>query len=546
MDRTPPPLLLATLLSSALFSSPLLAWEKDRTYPITLLHTNDHHGHFWQNELGEYGLAAQKTLVDEIRKQVKNQGGVLLLLSGGDVNTGVPESDLMFAEPDFKGMSKIGYDAMAIGNHEFDHSLKTLRKQQKWASFPFISANIYNKKSGKRLFKPYALFTRQKIKIAVIGLTTQDTVKSGRPRHFDNITFTSPTDEVRHLVEHLKKNQKPDIIIAATHMGHYAPSSGEHAEDDVDLAKALPPGTLDIIVGGHTQQALCMNDYGKEITDYVPGMPCKPDRQNGTWIVQANEWGRYVGRADFTFRNGELKLVNYQLIPVNLKKAVRPQNGEARYAFFTSEIRQDPGMIKLLGPWQEKSERILMQKIGELKGELVGDRQRVRSEQTNLSRLVLTSQMALTGADFAVINGGGVRTTLHEGDITRRDTLLVLPFRNQVAYIDLTGKEAADYISAVAIKPSGTGYYAQFANVTFTLKGNKASDIAIKGKAIQYDKVYRLATLDAIASGGIGYPRLDDKPGYVNTGKGDADTLADFIQTHSPVNSEQWQPGRIL
>ena len=87
---------------------------------LTILHTNDHHGRFWTNADGEGGLAARKTLIDAVRAEVAAAGGQTLLLDGGDVNTGVPESDLQDAEPDFKGMNQIGYDAMAVGNHEFD------------------------------------------------------------------------------------------------------------------------------------------------------------------------------------------------------------------------------------------------------------------------------------------------------------------------------------------------------------------------------------------------------------------------------------------
>ena len=104
---------LALLTTFTLASETALAYEQDKTYKITVLHTNDHHGHFWRNEYGEYGLAAQKTLVDGIRKEVAAEGGSVLLLSGGDINTGVPESDLQDAEPDFRGMNLVGYDAMA-------------------------------------------------------------------------------------------------------------------------------------------------------------------------------------------------------------------------------------------------------------------------------------------------------------------------------------------------------------------------------------------------------------------------------------------------
>lgn len=95
-------------------------------------------------------------------KRWRKRGGSVLLLSGGDINTGVPESDLQDAEPDFRGMNLIGYDAMAVGNHEFDNPLTVLRQQEKWAKFPFLSANIYQKSTGERLFKPW-LFLHARI-----------------------------------------------------------------------------------------------------------------------------------------------------------------------------------------------------------------------------------------------------------------------------------------------------------------------------------------------------------------------------------------------
>ena len=118
---------LALFAALSLGSLSAQAYEQDKTYKITILHTND----FWRNDYGEYGLAAQKTLVDGIRKEVAAEGGSVLLLSGGDINTGVPESDLQDAEPDFRGMNLIGYDAMAVGNHEFDNPLSVLRQQEK-------------------------------------------------------------------------------------------------------------------------------------------------------------------------------------------------------------------------------------------------------------------------------------------------------------------------------------------------------------------------------------------------------------------------------
>ncbi|CAM7554853.1 bifunctional UDP-sugar hydrolase/5'-nucleotidase UshA [Citrobacter sp. Cs237] len=535
---------LALLATWALVSQPVQAYEKDKTYKITILHTNDHHGHFWRSEYGEYGLSAQKTLVDGIRHEVAEEGGSLLLLSGGDINTGVPESDLQDAEPDFRGMNLIGYDAMAVGNHEFDNPLTVLRQQEKWAKFPFLSANIYQKSTGERLFKPWAIFKRQDLKIAVIGLTTDDTAKIGNPEFFTDIEFRKPADEAKLVIQELQMNEKPDVIIATTHMGHYDNGNhGSNAPGDVEMARSLPAGSLAMIVGGHSQDPVCMASENKKQVDYVPGTPCAPDKQNGIWIVQAHEWGKYVGRADFEFRNGEMKMVNYQLIPVNLKKKVTWEDGKSERVLYTPEIAENPQMLSLLTPFQNKGKAQLDVKIGSVNARLEGDRSKVRFEQTNMGRLILAAQMARTGADFAVMSGGGIRDSIEEGDITYKSVLKVQPFGNIVVYADMSGKEVIEYLTAVAQMKPDSGAYPQFANVSFVAKDGKLNDLKIKGEAIDPAKTYRMATLSFNATGGDGYPRLDNKPGYVNTGFIDAEVLKEYIQKNSPLDAGAYAPG---
>ncbi|EBO4138492.1 bifunctional UDP-sugar hydrolase/5'-nucleotidase [Salmonella enterica subsp. enterica serovar Schwarzengrund] len=534
---------LALLAAFALTTQPAQAYEKDKTYKITILHTNDHHGHFWRSEYGEYGLAAQKTLVDSIRKEVAQEGGSVLLLSGGDINTGVPESDLQDAEPDFRGMNLIGYDAMAVGNHEFDNPLTVLRQQEKWAKFPFLSANIYQKSTGERLFKPWAIFTRQDIKIAVIGLTTDDTAKIGNPEYFTDIEFRKPAEEAKVVIQELNMNEKPDVIIATRHMGHY--DNGDHgsnAPGDVEMARSLPAGSLAMIVGGHSQDPVCMASENKKQVNYVPGTPCAPDKQNGIWIVQAHEWGKYVGRADFEFRNGEMKMVNYQLIPVNLKKKVTWDNGKSERVLYTPEIAENPQMLSLLTPFQNKGKAQLEVKIGSVNGLLEGDRSKVRFVQTNMGRVILAAQIARTGADFGVMSGGGIRDSIEAGDITYKSVLKVQPFGNIVVYADMSGKEVVDYLTAVAQMKPDSGAYPQFANVSFVAKEGKLTDLKIKGEPVDPAKTYRMATLSFNATGGDGYPRIDNKPGYVNTGFIDAEVLKEFIQQNSPLDAAAFTP----
>lgn len=534
---------LALLAAFTLAGQPAQAYEKDKTYKITILHTNDHHGHFWRSEYGEYGLAAQKTLVDGIRKEVAEEGGSVLLLSGGDINTGVPESDLQDAEPDFRGMNLIGYDAMAVGNHEFDNPLSVLRQQEKWSKFPFLSANIYQKSSGERLFKPWAIFKRQDLKIAVLGLTTDDTAKIGNPEFFTDIEFRKPADEAKLVIQELHMGEKPDIIIATTHMGHYDNGNhGSNAPGDVEMARSLPAGSLAMIVGGHSQDPVCMAAENKKQVDYVPGTPCAPDKQNGIWIVHAHEWGKYVGRADFEFRNGEMKMVNYQLIPVNLKKKVTWDNGKSERVLYTPEIVENQQMLSLLTPFQNKGKAQLDVKIGSVNARLEGDRSKVRFVQTNMGHLLLAAQMARTSADFGVMSGGGIRDSIEGGDITYKSVLKVQPFGNIVVYADMSGKEVIDYLTAVAQMKPDSGAYPQFANVSFVAKDGKLNDLKIKGEPVDPAKTYRMATLSFNATGGDGYPRIDNKPGYVNTGFIDAEVLKEYVQKNSPLDASMYEP----
>ena len=542
-------LIVKTALSAAILAilagcatQPAHEWNEDTTYKLTVLHTNDHHGRFWQNKYGEYGMAARKTLIDELRAEIQAEGGSVLLLSGGDINTGVPESDLQDAEPDFKGMSKIGYDAMALGNHEFDNPLEVLFKQQEWANFPMLSANIYDKETGKRLFQPYAMFNKQGIKIAVIGLTTEDTAKLGNPEFIGEVDFRDPKEEAKKVIAELKETERPDLIFAVTHMGHYENGNrGVNAPGDVALARYLNEGDLDMIVGGHSQEPVCMEGPNVIKKNFKPGDECKPDEQNGTYIVQAYEWGKYVGRADYEFRNGELSMVSYDLIPVNLKKKIKV-NGESQRVLIQDEINQDETLLEFLRPYQEQGQDKLNVKIAESNGKLEGDRNVVRYQQTNLGRLIATAHMERAKADFAVMNSGGVRDSIEAGDITYKDVLTVQPFGNMVSYVDMSGKEVLDYLNVVATKPVDSGAYAQFAGISMTVENGKVSNVFIGEKQLRLDGQYRFTVPSYNASGGDGYPKVNTHSGYVNTGFTDAEVLKEFLQTHSPIDVNEYAP----
>ena len=508
--------LISCVASIAFAGQHAFAATIDKTYNLTILHTNDNHGRFWHNRSGEYGMAARATLIQSIRDEVAGTGGHTLLLSGGDINTGVPESDLQDAEPDFKGMNYMAYDAMALGNHEFDNPLSVLRQQHDWARFPFLSANIINQDTGMPLFKSHEIFDLDGLKVAVVGFTTQDTVRIGNPEFLQGLEIQSPIAVATKIVPAIAANS--DLVVAVTHMGHYRfGENGGNAPGDVALAKAVDG--LDVIVGGHSQTATF-----------------SPDVQNDTLIVQAKEWGKYVGRLDLQLRNGEISVINYQLIPVNLKKKVLI-DGEKVSVYIDQEIVADETLKAMLEPYQNQGQEQLMQVIGHADAVFVGAREQVRTNETNLGNLIALAQMERVQADLGIMNSGGIRDDMPAGDITYKDVLKVQPFSNTVAYVDLTGAELMPYLQVAANKEAGSGAFAQFAGTTITLNGNSIESATVAGKLVEASKTYRLAINAYMASGGDGYPRLSDHANYVNSGFVDAEVLKDYISSHSPLKA---------
>ncbi|MEH6395920.1 bifunctional UDP-sugar hydrolase/5'-nucleotidase UshA [Pseudoalteromonas sp.] len=515
----------------------------DDIHYLTILHTNDNHGRFWHNEKGEYGMAARKTLIDQLRADAKQNGHAVLLLSGGDINTGIPESDLQFAEPDFKGMSLIGYDAMAIGNHEFDNPLSVLKQQQQWANFPLLSANIIDKKTGKNAFQAYKIFQQLGLTIAVIGLTTTDTAKIGNPQYIGDLEFEEPVAVTQALADKIKTQYQPDITIAVTHMGHYVDANfGINAPGDVTLARSLEKNTLDMIIGGHSQEPVCMASENKNDDNFKPGMACKPDQQNGTWIMQAHEWGKYVGKAEFKLENGQLTLLDYKLLPVNLYIHQEQADGTTKPVLANDYITPDPQLKAFLADYQAIGAKQIEGKIGYVDAKLEGDRNKVRYQQTNLARVIVQSQMNVVGADFGIISGGGVRDSIAAGDVSYKDILKVHPFKNRITYIDWQGQELWDYLETVTSFPPDSGAYLQYHHLSFERSNNTLTKVMINKQPLDKSKTYRMSINSYNASGGDGYPILLKRKGFVSTDETDAQALKRFFTENSPVKAIEFTP----
>ncbi len=484
---------------------------KNKTVKLTILHTNDHHGRFWPNKDGELGLAPRATLINRLRKEIQKDGGHVLLIDAGDVNTGIPQSDMQNAEPDFKGMALLGYDVMALGNHEFDKPADVLVKQQEWAGFPFISANIYHKESGERIFPSHITKNIDGLKVTIFGLTTEDTPVKSNPKNTAHLKFVPAVEEAKKLVPILRKES--DVVIALTHMGHYDNEThGADAPGDVTLARQV--NGIDLIVGGHTQKPLF-----------------QPDIQNGALIVQASEWGKYVGRVDLEIAEDKVTLKDYKLIPVNLK---------------TSEIKieADAYVESMLRPFKEKGDASLSVELGSVNGELMGISTVIRNGETNLGNLVTRAYKEKFKADLALSNSGGIRASIQPGKITYETVLTILPFGNQLAIAEMTGAELTKYLESVLFIMKGTGGFPQMsgAEIVANTKEKKITSFKINGQTVEADKKYLLALPEFTAAGGDKYPVIP----FRKTGFVDADILMDYISGKRAIMIEDFTPTGYL
>ena len=464
-----------TLLALALATSTsAMAYQANKTYKFTVLHTNDIHGHFWNNNKGEYGLSAQKNVVDQIRNEVEKKGGSVIILNAGDVNTGVPESDMQNARPDIEGLNEIGYEAMVLGNHEFDSPLQILTMQEKWAKFPFISANVVNKQTEQPLVKPYIMLNKNGLKVAVVGLTTEDTAKLGNPDVVGKVVFKKPIQTAEKTLKQINKKEKPDVRIALTHMGWYLEGKhGTNAPGDVSMARQLPKGSFDMIIGGHTHE-----------------------------------------------------------------------DGTREYKLYAEEIQPDAVLHAKLKKYQDEGDKTLGVIVGKTDGFFNGKREAVRFEQTNLGRLIAQSQMERVKADIGIMNSGGVRASLPEGDVSYKDILTVQPFGNMISTLDLKGQELVDFLTIVALKQTDTGGYPQLAGISMVVdRSTKTiSDVKIGGQPLDMNKTYKVSIPDYLTGGGDGYPVMKNHPTYVNTGFIDAEMLKKYFEENKVLKATDYDP----
>ncbi len=459
---------------------------------LVVLHTNDTHGHpvkFFKDPAPDVGgLAARATIIKRIRGQSKN----VLVLDAGDINTGRPESNLFKARPDIEGFNYIGYDAMAIGNHEFDNPVDVLKEQMKLADFPFLSANVRTKQ-GELLALPYIIKEFDGFKVAIFGLTTKETEFLGHPDNIRGLVFQDEVEVAQQLVPELRK--QADAVIALAHMGIYnSPELGSKR-----LASEV--SSIDLIVDGHSHTKL---DAPIVMTD--------PESGHKTLIVQAWKWGLVLGRVDLFIQEKRVIDYKFEAIPVNLKEVEKKPDGAMVYHVIGEEIPEDPELVRLMKPYVDRVNYLLSEVVGQ--AEETFFYRGVRKRETALGDLVADSMLWYTKyleVDFALQNGGGIRADLPKGPITQRSMHEVLPFDNSVVVLTLDGATVRSLFNYMASISSGQGAFPQVSaglSITLNTLTKKCEKIMINGEPFDPGRTYTVATNSYLAAGGDGYRML--------------------------------------
>lgn len=464
----------------------------EKTHELILLHTNDSHGSILPVD-GLGGMAERAAYIEMIRKE----NPAVLLVDAGDINTGQAISNMYSARPDIEAYNYMGYDAITVGNHEFDKPVDTLLLQMRLAQFPFIISNV--EKDGNVLGKEYLIKEINGVKVGIFGLVTKNTANVSI--YAKDLAFTDEVQTARKMVK-LLRDQKADVVIGLVHLGFT-----ESTPDFITSYKlAEQVGGIDILVDGHSHS-------------YIE----KPERVNNTWIVTANQSGRYVGMGNMKVKGGHL--MDFDWKPVQIKG-----------------IRPDSILVKKLAPYVEGADKDLSTVLGEATAEfnLYEDGiNMVRYKEMALGDLIADALVWKANglklkADFGLTNSGGIRESLPAGKVTKGSILAILPFANELEIMTMKGSSVLQLFDFLAGMELGNGAFAQVSKevqVVYDHKAKKLVSLKIGGQPVAEDKVYYMATCDYVAAGKDGYDQgLGEIINREKTSRLLSDVVMEYIQ----------------
>ena len=493
------------------------------SFELTIMHTNDVHGHHEPQRNGDGGAARQATVVSQIRAEVDNH----LLLDGGDRFTGTLFHVQYRGQDSVQIMNAIGYDAMTLGNHEFDDGSEVLANFVKGLDFPALSANTDFSEDPflAGLVEPSTVLEVGGEQIGIIGLVTPETAILAKPSKelvFDNDLIGVTQQEVDKLTA-----QGINKIVLVTHIGYGA---------DLEVAQGV--SGVDIVVGGHSNTFLS-NAFSGARGEY----PTVLESASGepVLIVQASTKTVYLGRLDVEFDADGL-LSDWDGDAILLSRYISP----------------DPDISDLIAGLAEPIAELRSTPVGESAIELTGTNPRMcRIEECLLGNMISDAILEETGVDIALQNGGGIRADIDAGEVTLGEVLTMLPFGNLISTFDLSGADVLavleNSVSRIQLdennNPSldgASGRFMQVAGLRYTFDATQevgsrvvSADVMQDGEYVSVDPAatYSVATNDFIRAGGDGYAMLAENAiNPYDQGRPLDLVVADYIAANSPIS----------
>ncbi len=299
--------------------------------------------------------------------------------------------------------------------------------------------------------------------------------------------------------------EKTDIQIVLGHLGYY--EEGKEPKLPVGYTSsnevANDFSNIEVFIDGHSHTLF---EEAKVL--------------NSTILSSSGDLGRYLGRIDLWIENGRVVDWDSQQIKID------------------SSIEEDPFIKMVADTYKEMGAEELNKVVGTTEVNLNGEREDVRSGETNLGHLITDALLWKTDADVALQNGGGIRASISEGEITYRDVLTVLPFGNTAYTVKLKGSDLKEVVDYAATIPDGQGSKLHVAGITFKVEDEKAMNIKVNGTPLDMDKTYDVVTNNYMASGGDGYEMLEGKNGY-DTGFVVADVVVGYIEELGTIEDYQ-------
>jgi len=478
-----------------------------RPREVTILYTTDFHSAFdpvpayWLSGNVKLGGAAQlATLVKDIRRREET----VFLFDAGDMFTGML-SNVSRGEALMEMMLSMGYDAMAIGNHEFDYGSENFTRQMNLVPFPVLAANVFYKGTRRYYSRPYTLLERNGVRVGVIGIIGEDARSVALPSGITDLDFTDPIPAVRAAVKELKP--KVDLIVVLAHQGKTGPQQTDaEARPDVqrdfdeDIRLCGEVEGIDVFVGGHAHRGI--------EKPYV-------HPKTGTLIVQTYGYGTRLGYLKLRLQGG--RVVSHE--------------GELRKVW-SDQIVPDSAVAAKIDRYKKEAAATIGQVVGRSKVRLVRDYNR----ESLLGSFVADVLRDEGKADIAFENAGGLRADIPEGEVTNGNLLDALPFLNTLVVCEMTGAQIHEILEQGLSLERGM---IQVSGMTVSYDprrpvGRRAVDVQVAGRPLEPARLYRVATNSFLAQGGDLYQTFLQAK-QVDSGRPLSEVLTSHFRAHGEV-----------